>query len=73
MSGTYLDSHATSMTDPDAFWLAESAAIDWEVPPTIGVDTSDAPFYRWFSDGRMNTCYTRLIGTSMLGGAITSP
>jgi propionyl-CoA synthetase len=60
MSGTYLDSYTASMTDPDGFWLAASAAIDWEVPATIGVDTSDAPFYRWFSDGRMNTCYNAL-------------
>ncbi len=60
MTSTYRDSYRASMADPDAFWLTAATAIDWEVPPTKGVDASDAPFYRWFPDGRLNTCHNAL-------------
>ncbi|MFI0432304.1 MAG: AMP-binding protein, partial [Candidatus Nanopelagicales bacterium] len=49
-----------SLADPDGFWLDAAAAVDWIRKPTIGCDGSDAPFYRWFSDGTLNTCYNAL-------------
>ena len=54
---TYAEEHARSLADPDGFWAAAAAAIDWDVTPTTVLDASDAPFYRWFSDGRLNTCW----------------
>ena len=30
--------------------------IDWIEAPTIGLDDSAAPLYRWFPDGVLNTC-----------------
>lgn len=60
MNTVYDEVFRASVTDPDGFWLAAADAIDWDVRPSIGVDASDEPFYRWFSDGRLNTCYNAL-------------
>jgi propionyl-CoA synthetase len=58
--GAYSDAQRRSLTDPDAFWLAAAAAIDWEKPPVRALDASNAPFYRWFPDATMNTCHNAL-------------
>jgi propionyl-CoA synthetase len=44
-----------AISDPEAFWLRESARIDWIEAPTRALDASAAPLYRWFPDGRLNT------------------
>lgn len=41
-------------------WLAAADLIDWSAVPRIDVDTGDAPFCRWFPDGRLNTCHNAL-------------
>lgn len=46
-----------SMQDPEAFWGDAAQAIDWYKPWGKVLDDSDAPFYRWFSGGKLNTCY----------------
>ena len=43
--------------DPEGFWMEAARAVDWTTPPTRALDESQAPFYRWFADGAMNTCY----------------
>jgi propionyl-CoA synthetase len=40
--------------DPDGFWLEAAQALTWEHAPKTGVDDSEAPLYRWFSDGTLN-------------------
>ena len=47
--------HAEAAADPDAFWsrLARDL-LSWQTPFTEGCDTSRAPRYRWFADGRLN-------------------
>jgi acetyl-CoA synthetase len=41
--------------DPVAWWTARSKELlDWDVEPTVGLDDSDPPFYKWFEDGRIN-------------------
>eukprot|EP00946_MAST-07B_sp_MAST-7B-sp1_P004029 g4029.t1 len=35
-------------------------ALDWDTAPTIALDSSNAPFYRWFPDGELNVCYQML-------------
>jgi acetyl-CoA synthetase len=41
--------------DPVAWWTARSRELlDWDTEPTLGLDDSDPPFYRWFEDGRIN-------------------
>ena len=41
----------------ETFWLNASKSIDWITPPKIAIDDSNAPFSRWFPDGKMNSCY----------------
>ncbi len=46
-----------SVEDPNGFWGEAAQAIDWDQPPTTVLDTSDPQHPRWFSDGRLNTCF----------------
>lgn len=43
--------------DPERFWLDQAKAIDWVKAPTMALDDSNAPLYRWFTDAEVNTCY----------------
>ncbi len=47
--------HAQAAADPAGFWaeLARKELI-WDRPFTRTLDSSDAPHYRWFTDGRLN-------------------
>ena len=53
--GAYADARTRSLTDPSGFWLDAASAVAWDTPPSIGLDDSAAPLYRWFSDGALNT------------------
>ena len=52
--------HRQSLEDPEAFWSEAAGAIDWITPPTRILDDSRPPFYRWFPDGELNTCFNAL-------------
>lgn len=72
-TGAYGAAYAASMETPNGFWLEAATAIDWDVPPTIAVDDSNAPLYRWFPDGRLNTSYNALDRHVLAGrGAVTA-
>lgn len=43
-----------------ARWKQAAEGIDWFKAPTITLDDSHAPLYRWFSDGVCNTSYNSL-------------
>ncbi|HET9143072.1 propionyl-CoA synthetase [Actinophytocola sp.] len=58
--GSYREAYRQSLADPETFWLAAARAIDWETPPTRALDDAAAPLYRWFPDGRLNTCHNAL-------------
>ena len=51
-----------AVEDITKFWLDAAAGIDWVTPPQTGLDRGNPPFYRWFPDGMMNTCYNALTG-----------
>jgi len=58
---------AEAQSHPDAFWgrLAREH-LRWNIPFTRGLDTTQAPFYRWFEDGSLNAsynCLDRHLGT----------
>ncbi|MEL6186579.1 MAG: AMP-binding protein, partial [Myxococcota bacterium] len=55
--GRYEETHARSMTDPEGFWGEAAQAIAWSKPPAQVLDATQAPMYRWFSGGELNTCY----------------
>jgi propionyl-CoA synthetase len=58
--GAYHDAYRQSLDDPEGFWLAAAAGLDWTKPPTRALDDSAAPLYRWFPDGELNTCHNAL-------------
>jgi propionyl-CoA synthetase len=55
--GRFDDVYRRSLEDPEGFWAEAAAAIDWEEPWERVLDDSRAPFYRWFTGGRLNTCH----------------
>jgi propionyl-CoA synthetase len=58
--GRYAETYAASLADPDAFWGEQAALVDWIQQPRLVLDRSRPPFYRWYADGRLNTCYNAL-------------
>lgn len=58
--GTYEDVFRASTEDPEGFWLKAAEGIDWDVTPQRALDSSRAPFYHWFPDGRLNVCFNAL-------------
>ncbi len=52
----YDETYAAWRADPDAWWMAQSGAIDWDRPPSRGQQgPDDDP--RWFADGLVNGCH----------------
>jgi propionyl-CoA synthetase len=46
-----------SVDNPEAFWAEAAKDITWYKEPEVILDSSNAPFYKWFPGGKMNTCY----------------
>src|SRR5579859_4607969 len=46
--------------DWKGFWLARAKELQWFKEPTETVDESNPPFYKWFSDGKLNASYNCL-------------
>ena len=57
---SYESEHRRSIDHPDEFWAEAAAAIDWDTKWSRVLDDSNAPFYRWFTGGRLNTCHNAL-------------
>jgi len=55
--GEYQRVWEQSLADPQEFWGDAARGIDWFTPPRVILDDSDAPHYRWFVGGEMNTCF----------------
>src|SRR5436309_14101278 len=56
----YRDAYRRAHEDPEGFWSERAEALHWERRWDRVLDASRAPFYRWFTGGRINTCYTAL-------------
>src|SRR5512132_3813199 len=47
--------------DPEGFWAKQAdELVDWVEKPTQILDESNAPFYKWFADGKLNVTYNCL-------------
>jgi acetyl-CoA synthetase len=46
--------------DWKGYWLAQAKNLHWFREPTQILDDSDPPFYKWFSDGKINASYNCL-------------
>ncbi|MBP2311973.1 propionyl-CoA synthetase [Azospirillum soli] len=53
----YNQIHARSLSDPEGFWGEAAEEITWIKRWDKVLDDSNAPFYRWFKGGVLNTCY----------------
>ncbi len=53
----YEEAFKESLDDPATYWSRHQGLIDWIRPPTTVLDRSRPPFYRWFADGSLNTCF----------------
>jgi len=57
---SYAQEYQHSLTDPDSFWGTAARAISWIHKPSAALDSSNAPFNRWFPGGTLNTCFNAL-------------
>ncbi|MGW1839981.1 acetate--CoA ligase [Streptomyces sp. NPDC002067] len=39
------------------FWAEQAKRLSWQTPPTQTLDWSNAPFAKWFADGKLNVAY----------------
>jgi len=58
--GNYDKLFQKSINDPAGFWGEAAEAITWTKKWDTVLDDTNKPFYRWFSNGEMNTCYNAL-------------
>jgi propionyl-CoA synthetase len=58
--GRYAQEFDRSLSDPEGFWGDAAKNIDWYRAPSVVLDASNPPFYRWFTDGTLNTCFNAL-------------
>jgi acetyl-CoA synthetase len=52
--------HATAESDPNAFWADQARMLHWDRPFSTVLDDASPPFYKWFTDGRLNVSYNCL-------------
>lgn len=57
---TYREAYQQSITSPEEFWGEQAKLVDWFRKPHQVLDSSNAPFHRWYVDGTLNTCYNAL-------------
>ena len=57
---TYQDLYTQALRDGRAFWSQAAEAIHWDRPFNRVLDESQAPLYRWFAGGELNTCYNAI-------------
>jgi propionyl-CoA synthetase len=58
--GRYAEVFRRSLADPEGFWGEAAKGVEWYREPTVVLDASNPPVYRWFADGILNTCFNAL-------------
>ena len=53
----YKDTYSSWESDPENFWMEAAKAIDWYKFPSRALNKGREPFYSWYSDGEVNTCF----------------
>jgi acetyl-CoA synthetase len=56
----YASMRSQAELDPDAFWAQQARELHWDKPFTTVLDDSNPPFYKWFTDGKLNVSYNCL-------------
>ena len=52
--------YANAERDPNGFWAEQARRLHWDHPFTTVLDDSNPPFYKWFTDGKLNVSYNCL-------------
>jgi len=52
---TYGELYSASIDDSQGFWARAAEEVEWTRAPRQILDDSNAPLYRWFPDGELNT------------------
>ena len=58
--GDHAALHRASVADPEGFWAEAARAVDWDHPVGDRVAERRTGTWRWFPDGRLNTCFNAL-------------
>ncbi len=56
----YRSEHGRSIESPETYWAEQAQLVDWIKKPRRVLDAGSPPFYRWFPDASLNTCYNAL-------------
>ena len=56
----YRTAYNRSIEDPEGFWAEQAGLVDWIKRPSRVLDDDHPPFYRWFPDATLNTCFNAL-------------
>ncbi len=60
MTDAFEAAYTQSIDDPEGFWGNAAEDLVWTKKWDKVLDDSNAPFYRWFKGGQLNTCYNCL-------------
>ncbi|MEJ2045321.1 MAG: propionyl-CoA synthetase [Reinekea sp.] len=56
----YDEQHQRARKQADEFWLEQASVLSWFKPPSQGFSEDEHGNDRWFTDGRLNSCYLAL-------------
>lgn len=65
----YQQVYQESIQQPEKLWGAAAKDLYWHKPYKKVLDDSNPPFYRWFTDGQLNTCYNAVDRHALNGRA----
>ncbi len=60
MASAFEKAYLNAQANPEDFWAEVANGIHWERKWKQVLDSSNVPFYRWFSGGTLNTCFNTL-------------
>ena len=58
--GKYEEIYKRSVDDPGGFWAEAAENVHWYKKWDRILDDSKKPFYKWFPEGQVNSCYNAL-------------
>jgi len=53
----YKEVYTAWQNDPEAWWMSQAEAIDWDTRPSKALFDRGDHMYEWFADGMTNTCW----------------
>ncbi|MGJ8616175.1 MAG: propionyl-CoA synthetase [Sulfitobacter sp.] len=53
----YRETYQSWQSDPEAYWLEQARALDWDVPPTQALFSRGNDLFEWYADAKVNGCY----------------